>query len=126
MVITLIDAQASKPCLSIRYLSSTLLQRNHEFGGINMSLRGNDWISFQCKVWQHIEEYTIPQYGDKDEDQASEFTFQDCIANIKRYTNRAGRNSRGREEELRDLIKIAHYAQLAYNKLEEELKNDSN
>ena len=90
-----------------------------------ISERAVDWCRFQCRVFAHIENYTVPQYGDKSDDQASEFTSQDCVTNIKRYANRFGKNSRGEKEQLLDLIKIAHYAQLAYDKLDEELKDET-
>ena len=84
-----------------------------------MSLRGNDWTLFQTKVYEHIETYTVPQYGDKGDDEADSFTAEDCVKQIKRYTARHGRNSRDGQDKL-DLLKIAHYAQLAYTKLEEQ------
>lgn len=84
-----------------------------------MSIRGNDWIAFQTKVWEHIENYTVPQYGDKGEDEADDFTAEDCVKQIKKYVARHSKNSRPGQDKL-DLLKIAHYAQLAHSKLEEQ------
>jgi hypothetical protein len=84
-----------------------------------MSLRSDDWQEFSNDMHEHIEEYTIPQYGDKGEDNATDYTVQDCITQIKRYVNRAGKNSRPGQESL-DLIKIAHYAQMAYTLIGEQ------
>jgi|GEM_PF-3274744 len=39
-----------------------------------------------------------------------------------RYVNRRKTNLRGNRERLRDLIKIAHYASFAYDKLRAELQ----
>lgn len=36
-----------------------------------LSERGKDWLAFSAKVLAHIEEYTVPQYGDKGEDLAT-------------------------------------------------------
>jgi hypothetical protein len=83
-----------------------------------MSLRGKDWKNFSDDVHSHITVYTIPQYGDKDEDIASDYDIEDCIRSMKKYLARAGRNSRDGQERL-DLIKIAHYAQMAYTIIEE-------
>lgn len=84
-----------------------------------MSLRGDEWSEFAMEVIDHIDNYTVPQYGDKNEDTANDYTAQQCIDHIKRYANRHGKNSRPGQEKL-DLLKIAHYAQLAHSKLQEE------
>jgi hypothetical protein len=84
-----------------------------------MSIRGYDWEEFSEVVHEHIETYTIPQYGDKGEDIASEYSVEDCYRNMKRYLARAGKNSRDGQESL-DLIKIAHYAQMAFTLIGEQ------
>lgn len=85
--------------------------------------RLKDWISFSVKVHSHIISYANPQYSNPDGDeQIDHYTAQQCVDQIKRYTARFGRGARGREEELRDLLKIAHYAQFAYDKLDTENK----
>ena len=81
-----------------------------------MSKRGKDWQKFSTEVLKHIEEYTVQQYGDKGEDQCTEFTEQDFITQLKKYINRFGRNSRTGQDKL-DLMKIAHYAQMLYEKV---------
>ena len=80
---------------------------------IKESIRNKEWLGFADEVSSHIESYTIPQYGDKGEDIASDYDLEDCIRNMKKYLARAGRNSRPDQDQL-DLIKIAHYAQMAY------------
>jgi len=85
--------------------------------------RIGDWLAFSCQVRKHITQYTIPQYQNPDAktDQIGAWTADECITAIKRYTNRFGKNLRGNKEALRDMLKIAHYASFAYEKLKEEL-----
>lgn len=75
------------------------------------------WMNFSAFMEGHIEDYTVPQYGDYPDDQLTSWTPEQCIENIKRYCNRFTSNARGEEERLRDLLKIAHYAQVAWTKL---------
>jgi hypothetical protein len=70
------------------------------------------------KVSSHIEDYTVPQYGDKNNDQASDYEPEEFILQIKRYIARFGKNSRPGQDEL-DLLKIAHYAQMTYTLIQE-------
>jgi hypothetical protein len=83
-----------------------------------MSIKLTKWQNFSHKVEDHIEQYVIPQYGDEGVDLATDYSFEECIQNIKRYIARAGKNSRPHQDEL-DMIKIAHYSQMAYFKLQE-------
>ena len=82
------------------------------------SLRGQDWQFFSNAVLDHIEDYTVPQYGDKGSDQCTEFTVQDFQTQIKKYANRMGRNSRPGQDKL-DLIKICHYCQMLHDLIED-------
>ena len=82
-----------------------------------VSLRGRDWVEFAAEVFAHIEEYTTGQYGDKGNDLASEYTVYDCMHQIKKYTARHGRNLREGQDKL-DLLKIAHYACIAWTLME--------
>ena len=81
-----------------------------------MSLKENDWKDFSDEVVTHIREYVIPQYGDKGDDLATEYTLEECRLNLKRYIERLGRNSREHHDAM-DCLKIAHYAQMIYHKL---------
>ncbi len=78
--------------------------------------RGREWGDFASAVLQHVETYTVPQYGDAPDDQVEEWTAAECALTIRRYASRQGKNSREGQDAL-DLLKIAHYACLAYNKL---------
>jgi len=81
-----------------------------------LSQRGADWVVFAAEVLAHIEEYTVPQYGDAGADAASDYTAADCVCQIKKYAARHGRNARVGQDRL-DALKIAHYAQMLANKL---------
>lgn len=85
---------------------------------IALSLRGQEWEAFAAKVGRHIETYTVPQYGDKGEDQASGYTTEDHVKQAMKYLNRFGRNARPGQQGL-DFLKAAHYIQLAATTFEE-------
>lgn len=82
------------------------------------SQRAKDWVVFANRVTHHIDGYTVPQYGDAPNDQVSEWTAEHCVNQLSKYASRFGSNARGGQD-LLDLLKIAHYAQLAYDKLVE-------
>ena len=80
------------------------------------------WSEFSQQVELHIEQYTLPQYGNEGgQEQVEGFTVEDCFQCMSRYINRRHARVRGNVEALRDLIKIAHYAQFGYQKLRAEL-----
>jgi hypothetical protein len=85
-----------------------------------MSKRGDDWVEFGAQVLKHVEKYTVPQYGDKGQDQATEFTIEECLSHVKRYINRYGKNQRGKEDQERDFFKMAQYVQIAWDKWKDE------
>ncbi|MFA5037781.1 MAG: hypothetical protein WC479_11475 [Candidatus Izemoplasmatales bacterium] len=91
-----------------------------------MSKRGDEFCEFSELVLEHIENYTVPQYGDAPNDQVEDWTAAECVNRaIRRYVERYSVNRRGRIEQLRDLLKIAHYAAIAFAKLqpsEDEIK----
>jgi hypothetical protein len=85
-----------------------------------MSKRGDDWNKFAEEVLDHIENYTVPQYGDKGEDQATGYGSKEHVLQANRYLARYGKNSRPGQEVL-DLKKAAHYLQMAAMELTKEL-----
>jgi hypothetical protein len=90
-----------------------------------MYSRIGQWKQFSHQVVLHIIQYTLPQYGNPaGDEQVDDFTFEDCMKNIERYVNRRKANTRGNKERLRDLIKIAHYAGFAYDKLKAGLEEE--
>jgi hypothetical protein len=90
------------------------------------SSRGKEWIDFSRIVLEHIEKYTVPQYGDYLDDQISNFDTCDMIVDMKWYLNRVESNSRGIQETLRDMLKVAHYACIQYYKLLEQVATSGN
>lgn len=86
-----------------------------------MSERLAQFEAFEEVVEGHIEQYTVPQYGDMPDDQASAWPPEQCIESIKRYVNRFGSGRRGRVESLRDMLKIAHYACIIFYKMEPDI-----
>lgn len=78
------------------------------------SARGMDWMVFAAAVLEHIENYTVKQYGDSGKDLASGYTPEDSLRSASKYIARFGRNVR-EGEQARDFFKLAHCAQLAYS-----------
>lgn len=87
----------------------------HINGKLRVSQRGRDWLEFSDAVFAHIENYTVPQYGDKGEDLITGYEVRDCVEHIKKYGKRFGQQSRDGQQEL-DFMKIAHFAQCAWEK----------
>lgn len=81
------------------------------------SFREHMWVIFATVVGTHLREYAVPQYGDAPDDTLSSWTPEQCISHIRKYAARFGTNSRGSEEDLTDLLKIAHYASVTWLKL---------
>jgi hypothetical protein len=84
-----------------------------------ISNRGKDWMDFASKVLNHIEDYTVPQYGDSPDDYVESWTPAECVLALGKYQQRFGKNARAGEATL-DLLKMAHFAQLAYDKIEDD------
>lgn len=82
-----------------------------------LSKRELEFDMFAGITLQHIKNYTVPQYGDAPSDQVEEWTPAQCMDSVKRYANRIDTNSRGRLESIRDMVKVAHFACLAFTKL---------
>lgn len=80
------------------------------------SVRAQEWDIFVPRVRYHIDHYTVPQYGDFPNDPVTNFTIADYKTNMLRYCNRIGTGMRGKAEEQRDCLKLAHYACMLYFK----------
>ena len=78
--------------------------------------RGREWARFAVAVLEHIETYTVPQYGDGPLDELEEWSAEDCVRAAQKYSRRFGRNQRDGQETL-DCQKAAHYFCAAYFKL---------
>jgi hypothetical protein len=81
---------------------------------VSRTKRSRRWDGFADKVAAHIDDYTVPQYGDEGDDLASEYTAEKCVDQVKKYLGRFGRNSRPGQDEL-DIVKAAHYLQMAHD-----------
>jgi len=84
----------------------------------HVSERGKEWIEFSDKVLNHIENYTVPQYGDKGSDNVTDYSANDCVLQSRKYAARFGKNQREGQDAL-DLLKSAHYNCLAWTKLKD-------
>lgn len=89
----------------------------NSFTTITTTQRASDWMEFAQDVARHIENYTVPQYGDKGQDQCTEYSVEDLFLQVRKYVNRFGKNVRPGQEAL-DLLKIAHYVQMTWDKVE--------
>jgi len=85
--------------------------------------RGKQWLEFAAKVAEHIDNYTVPQYGDSPDDLIQTIPWQTCVGSMQRYCARAGRNARPGQDK-RDMMKLAHYAQIVHDKFNDEDIND--
>lgn len=86
-----------------------------------MSERLNRYKGFSQAVEDHVEKYTVPQYGDYPDDPLTGWTEQDFKTTLQRYANRIGSNARGSTEAMRDCLKMAHYAGELYLLYEQQL-----
>lgn len=84
----------------------------------NLSIRAIEFAKFTSKVIEHIEKYTVPQYGDKGQDQITEWTVEECLKAVSKRIARFGRQSREGQQEL-DFLKMAHEVQIAATKYAE-------
>lgn len=88
------------------------------------SQKSIQWYIFADIAEDHIENYAVPQYGPDIKENPDVQNTEDCLKYIAKYRNRHGAERRGRLEELRDLVKIAHFAQIGFdmmNPTEEEI-----
>lgn len=83
-----------------------------------LSKRGLQWLDFAVAVLIHIEDYTVPQYGDYPNDQATRWSPEMLVSQIQKYANRHSRNMRTGQDAL-DCLKMAHYAGMAHRKITE-------
>lgn len=80
--------------------------------------RLHEWMEFYAIVSNHVKNYTIPQYGDAPNDNLQTWSVEDCLRAIDKYVRRNQRvNARGRKEAMRDMVKIAHFACVAFWKM---------
>jgi hypothetical protein len=83
-----------------------------------LSPKQSTWIKFSEIALSHVKNYSEPQYGPDIKLNSDVENTKDCRKYIFKYLARAGSERRGRIEELRDLIKIAHFAQIGFDMME--------
>lgn len=88
----------------------------------HVSCRGLEWLSFSDSVFEHVENYTVKQYGDKGKDNVSDWSAEECFKLVEKYLKRRNSNQRPGQRRL-DIFKAAHYLCLAESKLEDENRN---
>ena len=87
--------------------------------------RAKEWAEFSKATFEHVVYYTIPQYGDEGEDRFTEMDVEGVNQDLKKYMHRLGKGQRGTEEQLRDYLKIAHAACVAWHKLWKVIDHDT-
>ena len=88
-----------------------------------MTERERQWKEFSDAVAEHLREYAVPQYGDVGEDEITGYSTEDCVTHLSRYAKRYGTQSRKGQQKL-DFMKIAHYAQCAWEKYNDNVDED--
>ena len=74
--------------------------------------RINHWLSYSIALQEHINNYVVPQYGDYPNDPYTAVSIEELWGHIVRYTARRNSGMRGKEEALRDMLKIGHLASI--------------
>jgi isochorismate hydrolase len=91
---------------------------------MNKSERLKRFLAVATLCANHIESYTVPQYGDYPNDQLTDMTQAEIKHDMQRYLNRMGRSSRGKEDAKRDMLKLMHYASEMYLQISGEVPNE--
>lgn len=81
--------------------------------------KGLEWKRFARLVEAHVDQYAVPQYGDygSDGELMADMSAEECMKHIERYVKRFNSGMRGDVERERDLLKIAHFAGVAFSRL---------
>jgi len=81
--------------------------------------RGMQFIAFSEDVLDHVDNYTVLQYGDAPNDMVETWTSTHVINQMQKYLKRMENNGRGEEDNLLSCKKLAHYACILNQKLRE-------
>lgn len=65
-------------------------------------------------VGMHIQEYVETQYGNFPDKTIAKFTPEKIQGKLEAYTDRIGKSARGIADEIRDALKIGHFACYLY------------
>lgn len=88
------------------------------------SNRGKQFLDFADDVLHHVEEYTVPQYGDSPNDMVETWSAEHVANQMDKYLKRMKNNGRGHEDNLLSCLKIAHYACILRDKLQKDREVD--
>ena len=117
-----IDKDAVKQAVLDSYINDEIMKEMAKEEGVDVSdlilqtNRARMWSIFSTEVGSHIENYTVKQYGDFPDDQATNWDEAYLKQQMQKYINRMESNKRGDIERNRDLFKIAHYCQMIWSK----------
>jgi len=76
--------------------------------------KAKQWNSFSEIVEDHIWGYVVPQYGDFPDKTIAKLTPEKIQGKLEAYVDRIGKGQRGKEDQMRDCLKIAHFACYLY------------
>jgi len=82
-----------------------------------MSKKEAQFAWFSLYVRAHIRDYVVPQYGDIPDKMVEGFTPEKIQGKLEHYVGRIGKGMRGHEDNLKDCLKIAHFACYLYSLL---------
>lgn len=83
------------------------------------TMRGGQFCEFALNTVRHIDNYTVPQYGDAPNDMVETWTSTHVINQMQKYLKRMENNGRGDEDNILSCKKLAHYACILEGKLKE-------
>jgi len=93
-----------------------MARKTCECGGKEViSERVKQWREYADAVEDHLNDYTVPQYGDVGSDEITDYSVETCVEQVKKYSKRYGTQSRSGQQEL-DFLKMGHYSQCAWEK----------
>ena len=72
--------------------------------------KAEQWNKFSELVEDHIWGYVVPQYGDFPDKTIDKLTPEKIQGKLEMYVDRIGTGQRGKEDQIRDCFKIAHFA----------------
>ena len=78
------------------------------------TIRGKMWINFSGEVLDHIDAYTIPQYGDFPKDLAATWDEAQVIKEVEKYLHRI-KSAMRPDCRYTDLLKMSHYLCMLYH-----------
>ena len=82
--------------------------------------RGAQFLAFAKEVKDHVDNYSVDQYGDMPDDMVETWTSTHVIQQMEKYLTRMKRdNGRGDDDNILSCKKIAHYACILESKLRE-------